>query len=203
MITFSPMVFDSFMYYLLVFSKISLWCKLMTALSARVFDSTMYCSLMFIKISLGIKMMPTLSTKVFDSFLHCPLVMGKIRCLWESRDPSGLLNELFKSPDIGKDLERAILKLVNGMKSKHYIPDPVKMSNITTIYKSRGSRHELENDRGIFSLRVFRKLMDKLIYQEKYPLIDKNMSNSKYWGSEKAKYQKSFIHHLCNYQLSN
>ena len=51
----------------------------------------------------------------------------------KSRDPSGLLNELFKKPVMGKDLERAILKLVNGMKSKHYIPDPVKMSNITKI----------------------------------------------------------------------
>ena len=76
----------------------------------------------------------------------------------KSRDPSGLLNELFKSPVIGKDLESAILKLVNGMKSRSYIPDPVKMSNITTIYKLSGSRHELENDRGIFSLSVFRNI---------------------------------------------
>ena len=203
MIPLSPMVFDSFMYYLLVFSKISLWCKLMTALSARVFDSIMYYSLMFTKISLGIKMMPTLSTRVFDSFLHCPLVMGKIRCLWESRDPSGLLNELFKSPDIGKDLEKAILKLVNGMKSQSYIPDPVKMSNITTIYKSSGSRHNLENDRGIFSLSVFRKIIDKLIYQEKYPLINKNMSNSNIGARKKRNIKNHLfiIYAIINYAI--
>ena len=96
----------------------------------------------------------------------------------KSRDPSGLLNELFKFPVIGRDLEAAILNLVNGIKSKHFIPPTVQKSNITTIYKSSGSRHDLESDRGIFSLSVYRKIIDKLIYQEKYPLIDKNMSNS-------------------------
>ena len=96
----------------------------------------------------------------------------------KSRDPSGLLNELFKYPVIGRDLETAILKLINGIKSENFIPPPLQMSNITTIYKSSGSRHDLESDRGIFSLSVYRKIIDKLIYQEKYPLIDQNMSYS-------------------------
>ena len=96
----------------------------------------------------------------------------------KSRDPSGLLNELFKSPVIGKELEMAILKLVNGIKSKYLIPSTIQMSNITTIYKSSGSRQDLESDRGTFSLSVYRKIIDKLIYQEKYPMIDENMSNS-------------------------
>ena len=52
------------------------------------------------------------------------------------------------------------------------------MSNITTIYKKKGSKHDLENDRGIFGLSVFKKIIDKLIYQQKYPLIDQNMSDS-------------------------
>ena len=69
----------------------------------------------------------------------------------KSRDPNGLLNELFKHPVIGRDLETTILKLINGIKSKNYIPPALKMSNITTIYKSSGSRHNLESDRGIFS----------------------------------------------------
>ena len=96
----------------------------------------------------------------------------------KSHDPSGLLNELFKSPVIGKELEMAILKLVNGIKSKYLIPSTIQMSNITTIYKSSGSRQDLESDRGTFSLSVYRKIIDKLIYQEKYPMIDENMSNS-------------------------
>ena len=72
----------------------------------------------------------------------------------------------------------AILKLVNGIKSKYLIPSTIQMSNITTIYKSSGSRQDLESDRGTFSLSVYRKIIDKLIYQEKYPMIDENMSNS-------------------------
>ena len=96
----------------------------------------------------------------------------------KSRDPSGLLSELFKSPVLGRDLEAAILTLINGIKSNYFIPPNLQMSNITTIYKSSGSRHDLESDRGIFSLSVFRKIIDKIIYQEKYSLIDQYMSNS-------------------------
>ena len=52
------------------------------------------------------------------------------------------------------------------------------MSNITTIFKLKGSRHELDNDRGIFGQSVFKRIIDKLIYQEKYPLLDKGMTDS-------------------------
>ena len=104
----------------------------------------------------------------------------------KTRDPSGLLNELFKAPVMGRDLESAILKLVNGIKSGFVIPMNVQMSNITTIYKMKGSRHDLESDRGIFGLSVFRKIIDSLIYQEKYPLIDQQMSDSNI-GARKKK----------------
>ena len=96
----------------------------------------------------------------------------------KTRDPSGLINELFKSPVIGQDLELAILNLVNGIKAEYFVPFNMQMSNITTIYKKKGSKHDLENDRGIFGLSVFKKIIDKLIYQEKYPLIDQCMSDS-------------------------
>ena len=52
------------------------------------------------------------------------------------------------------------------------------MANITTIYKKKGSRNLLENDRGIFTLSVYRKIIDRLVYREKYPLIDEKMSDS-------------------------
>ena len=96
----------------------------------------------------------------------------------KTRDPSGLLIELFKPPVIGQDLEVAVLHLINGIKSEYIIPRNIQMSNITTIYKSSGSRHDLESDRGIFSLSIWRKIIDKIIYQEKFPLIDKNMTDS-------------------------
>ena len=96
----------------------------------------------------------------------------------KTRDPSGFINELFKLPVIGSDLESAILQLVNGIKTDFFIPKNVQLSSITTIYKKKGSKHNLENDRGIFGLSIFRKIIDKLVYQEKYPLIDEGMSDS-------------------------
>ena len=53
-----------------------------------------------------------------------------------------------------------------------------QLANITTIYKSTGSRLELVNDRGIFLLTIFRKILDKLTYIDKYPELDNNMSDS-------------------------
>ena len=110
----------------------------------------------------------------------------------KTRDPSGLLVELLKPPVIGQDLELAILRLVNGIKVEYIIPKNVQMANITTIYKRSGSRHDLESDRGIFSLSIWRKLIDKMIYIEKYPLIDRNMSDSNV-GARKAKNIKNHL----------
>ena len=110
----------------------------------------------------------------------------------KTRDPSGLTNELFKHPVIGSDLENAILKLVNGIKTHFYVPQIMQLSNITTIYKRKMSKHSLESDRGIFSLSVFKKIIDRLIYQEKYPLVDQLMTDSNI-GSRKGKNIKNHL----------
>ena len=96
----------------------------------------------------------------------------------KTRDPGGLINELFKPPVMGDDLKSAVLSLINGIKESYFIPPQLEMSNITTIYKKKGSRYDLENDRGIFGLSVFKKILDKIIYKEKHPLLHQNMSNS-------------------------
>ena len=86
----------------------------------------------------------------------------------KTRDPNGFINELFKPPIIGKDLQQALLDLVNGIKREMHIPEVLQLANITTIYKKKGSRFDLENDRGIFTLSIFRKIIDRLIYQQLY-----------------------------------
>ena len=96
----------------------------------------------------------------------------------KTRDPGGLINELFKPGVIGKDLEKALLNLVNGIKQEYFVPQTLKHANITTIYKRKGSKHDLESDRGIFVLPIFRKVIDRLIYQEMYPYIDDGMTDS-------------------------
>ena len=92
-------------------------------------------------------------------------------------DPVGMINEVFKAGCIGQDLKEALLMLFNGVKISQVIPNLMTLANITTIYK-KGSRLELENDRGIFILTVMKKILDKLIYADNYGEIDHKMSDS-------------------------
>ena len=96
----------------------------------------------------------------------------------KSRDPHGLINELFKPGVIGKSLEESILKLLNRIKDDISIPEFMKFANIVTIYKGKGSKSSLKSDRGIFLVNIMRSILMKLVYQEKYPTVDRNMSDS-------------------------
>ena len=54
----------------------------------------------------------------------------------------------------------------------------MEKTNITSIYKNKGSRLDLDIDRGIFNVSKVRSIMDKLIYNDFCDLIDENMSDS-------------------------
>ena len=96
----------------------------------------------------------------------------------KAMDPNGMKNELFKEGCIGVDLKIALLFLFNGIKENQSIPKFLKLSNITSIYKNKGSKTDLENDRGIFILPILKKILDKLIYNGNYTSIDRFMSDS-------------------------
>ena len=100
----------------------------------------------------------------------------------KSRDPLGYVNELFLPGVCGPDLVKAITMLANSCKNQTYTPNFLKLTNITTIYKNKGSRFDLINDRGIFNMVIFRKIIDRLIYNDVYDNIDKNMSCSNVGG---------------------
>ena len=55
----------------------------------------------------------------------------------KTRDPSGLINEIFKPPVIGKDLKDALLQFINGIIREYYFPLETLQSNITSIYKRK------------------------------------------------------------------
>ena len=93
-------------------------------------------------------------------------------------DPVGMINETFKEGAIGADLKEALLMLFNGIKENQFIPPIMTLANISTIYKNKESRLDLDNDRGIFIITVMKKILDKLIYVDKYDDIDNNMSES-------------------------
>ena len=55
------------------------------------------------------------------------------------------------------------------MKTENYIPEFIQNADITTIYKGKGEKNDLENDRGIFLVSI----LMRLIYKNKYPILDK------------------------------
>ena len=104
-------------------------------------------------------------------------VLSSLKCN-KSRDPHGLVNDLFKPGVIGKDLKSSLLVMLNQIKGKCQIPEFVKWANITSLYKGKGDRLDITNERGIFIVSVLRGMLMKLVYNDKYDIIDGNMSDS-------------------------
>ena len=92
--------------------------------------------------------------------LNCVLKSLKLN---KARDPNGLVNEIFRPDNAGLDLKLSILKLMNKIKSTQLVPKILRSPNITSIFKNKGSKKDLNNDRGIFMLSVLRTILDKRI----------------------------------------
>ena len=103
----------------------------------------------------------------------------------KARDHEGLVNDIFKLNVIGDDLKRSLLLMLNKIKQERMIPMLMNITNITTVPK-RGSRLLLDNERGIFGVSVLRYILMRLIYNDKYPVIDRNMSDCQ-MGARKQK----------------
>ena len=68
----------------------------------------------------------------------------------------------------------------------------MRKTDIATIYKGKGEKCNLENDRGIFLVTIFRSILMRLIYGDKYNIIDSNMSDSQV-GGRKGKNVRNHI----------
>ena len=110
----------------------------------------------------------------------------------KSRDPHGLINELFKPGVIGDDLKESLLLLFNAIKDNCHLPEFIQWANITSLYKGKGEKLVLDNERGIFIVTIFRSILMKLIYNDKYSTIDSNMSDSNV-GARKRKNIRNHI----------
>ena len=64
----------------------------------------------------------------------------------KTRDPHGVINEIFKPGIIGQDLKMTMLKLINCIKIDLHTPKFLQYTNITTIWKKKGSRQVLDNE---------------------------------------------------------
>ena len=118
----------------------------------------------------------------------------------KARDPHGMTNELVKEGFIGYDLKYGILMLLNTIKNQMKIPKYMKWANITSIYKKKGSRTSMENQRGVFGLTLLKKVLDNIIFNEYYDKIDKNMSDSNIGGRKyrMAKDHLFILHGIIN-----
>ena len=110
----------------------------------------------------------------------------------KARDPNGLINEIFKEGVAGANLKLSLLKFFNKMKEENFIPEFVKMADVATIYKGKGGKCDLKNDRGIFLVTIFRSLLMRLIYLDKYETLDKSMSDSQV-GARRGKNVRNHI----------
>ena len=102
----------------------------------------------------------------------------------KATDPVGLVSELFKPGVAGLDLVESTLSLCNMMKEECKVPKFVELANITSIFKNKGSKMDLNNDRGIFSVTCLRGIVDKLVYNDIYDVVDGNMSDSNVGGRQ-------------------
>jgi hypothetical protein len=96
----------------------------------------------------------------------------------KSADHSGMVYELFKPGLIGEDLLKSLLILCNQVKIQQKIPQFLKYTDITSFYKQKGDRRDLENDRGVFGVMKIRSIIDKLAYNDYYEEVNQNMSDS-------------------------
>ena len=95
----------------------------------------------------------------------------------KARDALDYANELFKKEVAGTDLKEAVLKLMNLIKSKQKYPECLEPCNITSLYKHKGSHKDFNNYRGVFRVTVFRSILDRLIYNDSYHIIDENLTD--------------------------
>ena len=66
------------------------------------------------------------------------------------------------------------------------------MADVATIYKGKGEKCDLENDRGIFLVTIFRSILMRLMYMDTYNTVDSNMSDSQV-GGRKGKNVRNHI----------
>ena len=66
---------------------------------------------------------------------------------------------------------------MNKIKESNEFPDAFRLCNITSIFK-KGKRDNFDNYRGVFRVMVLRSILDRIVYNDIYPVIDSNLSDA-------------------------
>ena len=99
----------------------------------------------------------------------------------KSRDPNNHANEIFHIEAYGKDLIDALLVIMNKIKEQLCYPQALETCYISSIYK-KSKINSFNNYRGIFRLTMLRTILDRLIYNDVYPVIDENHTDTNVGG---------------------
>ena len=130
------------------------------------------------KEKVALKVMEAASNNKTDSWdmADLDIVLKKLKNN-KSRDPHGLVNELFKDETAGEDLKVAIIHLMNRIKDEQIYPKCLELCNISSIWKLKRPRNRFSSYRGIFRVSIFRAILDRLIYNDEYEKIDSNLTS--------------------------
>ena len=103
-----------------------------------------------------------------------------------------MVREIFKDEVMGDDLKESLLMLLNNIKATGTMPKFTNVVNISAIYKGKCEFTDLESERGIFIVTIIRTILMKIIYADKYKVIDNSMSDSNI-GARKRKNIRNHI----------
>ena len=74
-------------------------------------------------------------------------------------------------------MKEALLILMNRIKDELVFPTPMERCNITSIYK-QGMKSVFDNFRGVFRVNILRNILDRLLFNDVYPMIDSNLTDA-------------------------
>ena len=77
----------------------------------------------------------------------------------------------------GEDLQLAVLRLLNLIKDKQEFPEALTHCNITSLHKKK-ARNNFDNYRGVFRITVLRSIIDRLMYNDMYEVIDGHLTDA-------------------------
>ena len=110
------------------------------------------------------------------------------------KDPHGHVNELYKFLGIGG--KQSLLHLLNWIKQEIIIPEELRLSNVSALYKGKGLKRNVMNLHGIFKLPILRNLLDEIIHLEDQETINGNMTQYQVGNQKKRSIRDhTFITH--------
>ena len=115
-----------------------------------------------------------------------------------------MCNDLFKPDIAGIDFQNGLLFVLNSIKRKQILPKKMEKINITSIWKKKGSKNSIKNQRGICVGPILRTIMDHLMYNQEYFKLDSKLSDGNNGGrnGRSSRNNLFILYAVCNSVLN-